>query len=136
MRISDWSSDVCSSDLDLTDELLNLVLFGLIGVEVIALSVSMQTLLPGFLCIPIVLLARFVSVGAPIALIRRFRPFTPHTVRVLTWGGLRGAVSVALSLPAFPGREIVLASTYIVVVFSIQIQGLTRSEEHTSELQS
>src|SRR3546814_5409864 len=63
---------------DLTDELLNLVLFGLIGVEVIALSVSMQTLLPGFLCIPIVLLARFVSVGAPIALIRRFRPFTPH----------------------------------------------------------
>src|SRR3546814_19573968 len=71
----------------------------------------MQTLLPGFLCIPIVLLARFVSVGAPIALIRRFRPFTPHPVRVLTWGGLRGAVSVALSLPAFPGRAIVLAST-------------------------
>src|SRR3546814_17282883 len=114
---------------DLTDELLNLVLFGLIGVEVIALSVSMQTLLPGFLCIPIVLLARFVSVGAPIALIRRFRPFTPHTVRVLTWGGLRGAVSVALSLPAFPGREIVLASPYIVVVFIILVQGLTRSDE-------
>src|SRR3546814_10118532 len=85
----------------------------------------MQTLLPGFLCIPIVLLARFVSVGAPIALIRRFRPFTPHTVRVLTWGGLRGAVSVALSLPAFPGREIVLASNYIVGVFSILVQGLT-----------
>jgi CPA1 family monovalent cation:H+ antiporter len=112
---------------DLTDELLNLVLFGLIGVEVIALSVSMQTLLPGLLCIPIVLLARYVSVGVPIVLIRRFRPFTPHTVRVLTWGGLRGAVSVALalSLPEFPGREIVLASTYIVVVFSILVQGLT-----------
>ncbi|MFT4048082.1 MAG: sodium:proton antiporter [Solimonas sp.] len=112
---------------DLTDELLNLVLFGLIGLEVIALSVSMQTLLPGLLCIPIVLLARFVSVGVPIMLIRRFRPFTPHTVRVLTWGGLRGAVSVALalSLPEFAGRDIVLASTYIVVVFSILVQGLT-----------
>src|SRR3546814_10439757 len=96
----------------LTDGLLNLLLFGLIGVEVIALSVSMQTLLPGFLCIPIVLLARFVSVGAPIALIRRFRPFTPHTVRVLTWGGLRGAVSVALSLPALDRKSTRLNSSH------------------------
>jgi len=112
---------------DLTDELLNLVLFGLIGLEVIALSVTLQTLLPGLLCIPIVLLARFVSIAVPIGVIRLFQPFTPHAVKLLTWGGLRGAVSVALalSLPPFPGREIVLASTYVVVIFSILVQGLT-----------
>jgi len=112
---------------DLTDELLNLVLFGLIGLEIIALSLSMQSILPGLLCIPIVLLARFLSVGVPLSLIRPFRSFTPHAVSILTWGGLRGAVSVALalSLPAFEGREIVLAATYSVVVFSILVQGLT-----------
>ena len=112
---------------DLTDELLNLVLFGLIGLEIIALSTSVQALLPGLLSIPVVLVARLVSVWLPIAAMRRFREFSPHSVKVLTWGGLRGAVSVALalSLPEFHGRDIVLVSTYVVVIFSILVQGLT-----------
>jgi CPA1 family monovalent cation:H+ antiporter len=112
---------------ELTDELLNLVLFGLIGLEVIALSASTQTLLPGLLSIPVVLLARLVSVWLPLAVIRRFREISPHSVEVLTWGGLRGAVSVALalSLPEFRGRDIVLVSTYVVVIFSILVQGLS-----------
>ncbi|MCB2022513.1 MAG: cation:proton antiporter, partial [Burkholderiaceae bacterium] len=71
--------------------------------------------------------ARWLSVGASIAALRPFRQFTPGAVTVLTWGGLRGGISVALalSLPLGPQREIVLALTYCVVVFSILVQGLS-----------
>jgi CPA1 family monovalent cation:H+ antiporter len=74
-----------------------------------------------------VLLARFISVGFPIGLLRRVRTFSPHVVKILTWGGLRGGISVALalSLPQSPARGVIVAMTYIVVVFSILVQGLT-----------
>lgn len=112
---------------DLTDELLNLLLFGLIGLEVIALQLSADLVLPGLLAIPLVLLARWISVGAPVTLMRRFRDFTPHTIKLMTWGGLRGGISIALalSLPPFDGRDLVLAATYAVVLFSILVQALT-----------
>jgi CPA1 family monovalent cation:H+ antiporter len=79
------------------------------------------------LLIPVVLGARFVGVGIPITVLRPFRRFTPGAIRILTWGGLRGGISVALalSLPAGPERETILAITYILVVFSILVQGLT-----------
>jgi CPA1 family monovalent cation:H+ antiporter len=74
-----------------------------------------------------VLLARFVSVGFPIGLMRRFRRFSPNVVTVMTWGGLRGGISVALALSLTPGseRDLIVAVTYCVVVFSILVQGLT-----------
>ena len=77
--------------------------------------------------LPVVLLARFISVGLPVTLMRRYRSFSPHAVKILTWGGLRGGISVALalSLPIGPERNAILAITYIVVVFSILVQGLT-----------
>jgi CPA1 family monovalent cation:H+ antiporter len=77
--------------------------------------------------IPLVLLARLISVGLPISLMRRRRAFSPHAVKVLTWGGLRGGISVALalSLPTGPERDALLAVTYIIVVFSILVQGLS-----------
>ena len=111
----------------LIDELLNLLLFGLIGLEVIALALSPGDFLPGLIAIPIVLFARWISVGAPILAMSRFRTFGPHTVKIMTWGGLRGAISVALalSLPPFPGRENVVGATYVVVIFSILVQALT-----------
>ena len=73
------------------------------------------------------LLARFVTVGIPITIMRRFRNFSPRAIEILTWGGLRGGISVALalSLPASGVRDALVVVTYVVVVFSILVQGLT-----------
>jgi CPA1 family monovalent cation:H+ antiporter len=112
---------------ELVDEILNAVLFVLIGLEVLVLVFIQEYLLAGLLAIPIVLLARFVSVGIPIAIMRRFRDFSPKAIQVLTWGGLRGGISVALALSLSAGeiRDSLVAVTYAVVVFSILVQGLT-----------
>ena len=73
------------------------------------------------------LLARFITVGIPVTIMRRFRNFTPKAIQILTWGGLRGGISVALalSLPAGEIRDALVAVTYAVVIFSILVQGLT-----------
>jgi CPA1 family monovalent cation:H+ antiporter len=112
---------------ELADEVLNAVLFVLIGLEVLVLSWNHRYLLAGALLIPLLLLARFVSVAFPVTLLRRFRTFSPGVIKILTWGGLRGGISVAmaLSLPPGPHRDIILMVTYVVVVFSIMVQGLT-----------
>ena len=82
---------------------------------------------PPLLAIPIALLARLLSVAVPVAAMRFGARFVPGIIPVLTWSGLRGGISVAmaLSLPHFPGRDLLLACTYAVVVFSILVQGLT-----------
>ena len=118
---------------ELIDETLNAMLFVMIGMEVLALTFTARTLLAGLLVIPIVLAARVFSVCLPIRILRRWVRFEPSTVRILTWGGLRGGISVALALSvpgtpsgvAVPGRDVILVVTYVVVVFSIVVQGLT-----------
>ncbi|MDX1375821.1 MAG: sodium:proton antiporter [Burkholderiales bacterium] len=113
---------------ELVDEILNAVLFVLLGLEILVLSLRGETLVAGLLAIPIVLLARWVSVSLPVRLMRRLREFTPGAITVMTWGGLRGGISVALalSLPAASeARELLVAVTYVVVVFSILVQGLS-----------
>ena len=112
---------------ELMDEGLNAILFVLIGLEVLVLTFNGQYLMAGLLAIPLVLVARAVSVGIPIAMMRRFRSSSPAVVTILTWGGLRGGISVALalSLPDGEIRDLVVTVTYIVVVFSILVQGLT-----------
>ena len=112
---------------ELLDEILNAVLFVLIGLEILLLVFTRHYFVAGLLAIPIVLLARLLSVGLPIALMRQVRSFSPHVIKILTWGGLRGGISVALalSLPPGPERNLIVAITYIVVVFSIAVQGLT-----------
>ena len=114
---------------ELADDVLNAVLFVLIGLEILALTFNMQYLMAGVFIIPMVLAARFISVSVPVTLLRFRREFSPGVVRIMTWGGLRGGISVALalSIPAGPEREIILVVTYVVVVFSIMVQGLTMS---------
>ncbi len=114
---------------EIVDEILNAVLFVLIGFEIIVLKFSTTTLLAGAAMVPVVLLARFICVGVPITVMRdRFYfEFTPHAVKLLTWAGVRGGISVALalSLPPGAGRDLIVSVTYVVVLFSILVQGLT-----------
>ncbi len=112
---------------ELVDEVLNAVLFVLIGMEILVLNFRGEYLLAALVIIPIVLVARYVSVGIPVTLLRPFRSFSPHVLEILTWSGLRGGISVALalSLPLGVERDVILAITYAVVVFSILVQGLT-----------
>ena len=111
----------------LTDELLNIFLFALLALEVVAVRFSVTALLLGLLAIPVVLLARTISVQVPISVLRRRHEFSPFTRRLMIWGGLRGAISVALAftVPAGPERDLFLVMTYVVVVFSIIVQGLS-----------
>lgn len=127
LAMSDTTREHIDTFWELLDEVLNALLFVLIGLEVLLLSFAGSYLLAGLLLIPLTLLARFMAVGLPILLMRRSREFTPHAVKVMTWGGLRGGISVALalSLPAGAEREAILAMTYVVVIFSIVVQGLS-----------
>lgn len=112
---------------ELLDELLNAVLFVLIGLEVLELSFQQPYLLAGLMAIPLVLAARWLSVVLQIRLFSLVREFSARTVTILTWGGLRGGISVALALSLPPGssRDALVTITYAVVVFSILVQGLT-----------
>ena len=112
---------------ELLDEGLNAVLFVMIGLEMMVLSFTASNIAAAVLMIPVVLAARFMAVGMPLGVMRLKRQFSHGAVRILTWGGLRGGISVALalSLPDGPERHILLTVTYVIVVFSILVQGLT-----------
>jgi CPA1 family monovalent cation:H+ antiporter len=112
---------------ELVDEILNVVLFLLIGLELLVLPIEREWLVAGVLAIPIVLSARWVSIAGIIGPLSWMTAQSKGSISVLTWGGLRGAISVAmaLSLPANDSRSLVLTLTYFVVVFSILVQGLT-----------
>jgi len=125
--MSDKTREHLDTFWELVDEILNAVLFVLIGLEVLVISLRDDYLLAGALAIPLILLVRLFSVGLPIGLMRPFRTFTPGVVSILTWAGLRGGISVALalSLPSGEMRDLLLTVTYVVVVFSIVVQGLS-----------
>jgi CPA1 family monovalent cation:H+ antiporter len=127
LAMSDRTRNHLDTFWELVDEVLNVVLFVLIGLEVLVLSWNQSYLIASVLMIPLLLLSRFVSVAVPIVIMRRFRTFSPSVIKILTWGGLRGGISVAMALSLPPGRhrEIILTITYAIVVFSIIVQGLT-----------
>ncbi|MBV1922327.1 MAG: sodium:proton antiporter [Pseudomonadales bacterium] len=125
--MSDTSREHIDTFWELIDEILNAVLFVLIGIEVLALAFDHMTLAVGFVLIPIILLARLASTTFLLGALRLKETLTRHAELILTWGGLRGAISVALALALPPGdiRDTILTVTYIIVVFSILVQGLT-----------
>ncbi len=109
------------------DQVLNILLFAFIGFDVLLADSSPTLLLAGLAIVAVTLVARFVSVGIPMLLVRRRDGYGPWTVRLLTWGGLRGgiAISLALGLPSVPERSAIVTATYVVVLFTIAVQGLT-----------
>lgn len=126
-------SEITQNKLDafweLIDEVLNAVLFIFVGLEILVIPLSIQTIFLGCLAVMASLVARFISVGLPISLMRLWQKFDRGTIRLLSWGGLRGGLSLAmaLSLPAGPEKSIILVLAYSVVLFSILVQGLTFS---------
>lgn len=124
-------SEVTRARLDdfweLMDEILNALLFMLIGLEVLLMPFTRGLFVAGLAAIVITLFARWASVGGSVLLMRSFRTFNPGAVGIMTWGGLRGGISVALalSIPTVPERMTIITITYIIVVFSIIIQGMT-----------
>jgi CPA1 family monovalent cation:H+ antiporter len=124
-------SDETRSHLDVfwevVDEILNAILFLLIGAELLLVPLNSGYGIAALFAVPLVLIARLVSVGAVVLLLSPFRNFERGTIRVLTWSGLRGGISVALALsvPYLGYRNAIIAMTYAVVIFSIIVQGLT-----------
>jgi CPA1 family monovalent cation:H+ antiporter len=125
LAMSDVTRDHLLKFWALVDELLNAILFLLIGLEVIAVAPEPRLLLAGLLAIPLVLGVRVLSVGLPLAALRFRLSLGRLALPTLVWGGLRGGISIALalSLPEGPARTAILAVTYAVVLFSVVVQG-------------
>ncbi len=111
----------------LIDEILNAVLFLLIGFEVFAVTFEADFLVTAIVSIGLALVARLTAVAVPVTLLKPFRSFSAGVIPIMTWGGLKGGISVALalSLPDSEWKPMILAVTYVIVIFSIVVQGLT-----------
>lgn len=111
----------------LLDNVLNAVLFVLIGLELLIVEMTYQSILAGLVLMVFVLCARYFSLIIPVSLFAKKLNFLPNTTKIMTWGGLRGGISIALalSIPEEMNRELFLTITYVIVVFSIVVQGLT-----------
>jgi CPA1 family monovalent cation:H+ antiporter len=127
VSMSETTQDYIDKFWEMLDEVLNAILFLLIGMEMLVVNFTSVYIWMGIISIGIVLLARFISVLIPLSVLKLKQVFEKHTLTILTWGGLRGGISVALalSLPKDMHGDMFVTITYIVVLFSILVQGLT-----------
>ncbi len=128
LAMSDVTREYVDKFWEMLDEVLNSVLFVLIGLEMLAIEKALESYYGvGLLAFVVVLVARLISVGGAISLMKLRRDFIPNTIIILTWGGLRGGISVALALSLTPEmpRELIVSITYVVVILSILLQGLS-----------
>ena len=125
--ITEAGRDYVDTFWKLIDEILNAVLFLMIGAEVFAIAFSLDYFVAGLVAIVLSLLGRLAAVAVPVTVLRPFRGFPPGVVPIMTWGGIKGGISVALalSLPESEFKPLILTATYVVVIFSILVQGLT-----------
>lgn len=125
--LSKISWDYLGKFWEMIDEIFNAVLFMLIGLEMLVLSVKPVIILVGSVAILIMLLSRWVSVAIPVWILKRKVRFERHVITILSWGGLKGGLSIALALSLSPDsyRDVFVIITYIIVLFSILIQGLS-----------
>ncbi|AZB17647.1 sodium:proton antiporter [Chryseobacterium indologenes] len=127
LAMSDITRDYLGKFWEVTDEVLNAILFMLIGLEIVIVSFDMSYLAIGIITAIIILISRFVSLYVPAVLFRFKRVFGTKSLFIMTWGGLRGGISIALalSLPQNPYKDILVSITFVVVIFSILVQGIT-----------
>lgn len=127
MESKEFSNNNLGTFWELIDEVMNAILFLFIGFELILIPHLERYWLIGTICIGVVLFARYISIKVPTVLIPFKEKFSSGTIKILVWGGLRGGVSIALalSIPEGPYKQVIIAATYFVVVFSIIVQGLS-----------
>ncbi len=127
LAMSEITRDHLDKFWELIDEILNAVLFVWIGLEILILTFDPNYLIIGLIAIPLTLLARLISVALAVNLLKFRRQFSDNAIKILTWGGIRGGICIALalSLPPSPARDLIVSITYVVVIFSILVQGLT-----------
>jgi len=129
MAMSDTTRRYLDNFWELLDDILNAVLFVLVGLEVVAVQMDWHYAIVGLIAIPVVLMARLISIAVPGATFHAIGlvPFRRNVLAALTWGGLRGGISIALalSLPDSAERDLLVTAAYIVVTFSVLVQGLT-----------
>lgn len=127
LAMSDITRDYLGKFWEVTDEVLNAILFMLIGLEIVIVSFDTSYLAIGIITALIILIARFVSLYVPAVVFRFKKVFGTKSLFIMTWGGLRGGISIALalSLPQNPYKDILVSITFVVVIFSILVQGIT-----------
>lgn len=127
LAMSELTESYVDKFWELIDILLNTILFVLMGMEMLVLELNATYIYAGLLAIPIALLCRYASLIIPVKLFQKRLDFVPNTTLIMTWGGLRGAISIALALGLTESmeRDLFLVVTYIIVIFSILVQGLT-----------
>ncbi len=127
LAMSEKTEEHLDSFWELVDEILNAILFLVIGLEILILAFHLNYIIFGIIAIPLTLAVRMSAVSLPTLFLKNKANFSKGTIKALTWGGLRGGISLALalSIPKGAERDVLLTATYIVVIFSIGVQGLT-----------